>query len=73
MAHRAEITYEVVEIVFVLSDYPLKKQEKNLSDRTCYGLCICFSMGGIRERQKPQAPVRNRQTSKVANAKVRIG
>jgi len=35
-------------------------------------------MGGIRQRQKPQAttpqvPVRNRQTRKVANAKVRIG
>jgi len=34
--------------------------------------------GGIRQRQKPQAPtpqapVRNRQTRKVANAKVRIG
>ena len=34
--------------------------------------------GGIRYRQKPQAPtpqapVRNRQTRKVANAKVRIG
>jgi len=33
---------------------------------------------GIRQRQKPQAPmpqapVRNRQTRKVANAKVRIG
>jgi len=34
--------------------------------------------GGIQERQKPQAPtpqapVRNRQTRKVANAKVCIG
>jgi len=34
--------------------------------------------GGVRSRQKPQAPtpqapVRNRQTRKVANAKVRIG
>ena len=31
------------------------------------------SLGGIRQRQKPQAPVRNRQTRKVANAKVRTG
>jgi len=41
-----------------------------------YPLQTC--KGGIRERQKPQAPtpqapVRNRQTRKVANAKVRIG
>jgi len=39
---------------------------------------FCFKTGGIRQRQKPQAPtpqaqVRNCQTRKVANAKVRIG
>jgi len=32
-----------------------------------------YFSGGIRQRQKPQAPLRNRQTRKVANAKVRIG
>jgi len=46
------------------------RQRSNLTD--------IFGLGGIWERQKsqaptPQAPVRNRQTSKVANAKVRIG
>jgi len=38
-------------------------QPSNLSAQT----------GSCHKRQKPQAPIRNRQMRKVANAKVRIG
>jgi len=48
------------------------------SDDIKWQATVIRTSGGIRKRQKPQAPkpqapVRNRQTRKVVNAKVRIG
>ena len=45
------------------------------SQRTFYHLYISTVafLGSCHKRQKPQAPIRNRQTRKVTNAEIRIG
>jgi len=47
-----------------------KKYSVNCEDGT---LTVFFFLSSCHKHQKPQAPVRNRQTRKVAIAKVRIG
>jgi len=51
--------------MIVLNQFPgnLKVQKEAHSDR------MPLHTGSCHKRQKPQAPIRNRQTRKVANAK----
>jgi len=56
--------------------YPRFSFTPSITQNGCFvftvdDLADTLFIGGV--RQKPQAPVRNRQTRKVTNAKVRVG
>jgi len=64
--------------MYTILIYELSETTSFRNDTQIPAQKLCQNVGGIRWRQKPQAPtpqapVRNRQTRKVANAKVRIG